>query len=264
MHNLPTISNHRHYLAMIVPSSTIFLLAALPTLTHLASSSPLVLLPTTNISAPAPNLQCIDSPDWATLTFVPEDCYLALENFHTREVEFYESMMLEFLAANIAPSFPSLFAQTTPRKYEYKTCTMAIVMLRDLPGEPLPVTRFPKSDLSTYLSIGIAAKNVLQVCLSPVRGKGGRMGGGLGFVNPTGYDVTGTWMVQCIVFEQLLQLNMEKLDMEKFDSTGSNSSQGPTRLSVCSCGIQILSSIDRSKSRSCQRRRRPGRGVRPR
>lgn len=243
--------------------SSIFFLAALLALTPLASYLPLVLLPAANISAPAPNLQCIDSPDWATSAFHPQDCYTAIENFHTREVEIYESMTLEFLATHITPSFPSLFSQTTPRKYEYNSCTIAIVMLRDLPGGTAPGITFPKSDLCTYVYIENAAKNVLQGCLSPMRGKGSR-NGGLEFVNPTGYDIAGTWMIHCAVLEHLLQLNMEKLEVEELDSTGTNCSQVIFNLSVCFCGIHILSSIVKSKSQSHHRRRRFDTGIRPR
>lgn len=70
---------------------------------------------------------------------------------------------------------------------------MAIVMLRDLPGGVVPGTTSPKSDLCTYPHLENAAKNVLQGCLSPVLGKGRGAAGGLGFVNPTGYDIGGTY-----------------------------------------------------------------------
>lgn len=43
----------------------------------------------------------------------------------------------EFLSQGIAPAYPR-FAQTTPRRYKYKSCTMAIVMLADLPGGAVP------------------------------------------------------------------------------------------------------------------------------
>lgn len=102
--------------------------------------------------------------------------------------------MVEFFAAKMTPSFPSQFSQSTPRKYKYKSCTMAIVMLRDLPGGVVPGTTSPKSDLCTYPHLENAAKNVLQGCLSPVLGKGRGPAGGLGFVNPTGYDIGGTFM----------------------------------------------------------------------
>ena len=81
---------------------------------------------------------------------------------------------------------------------------MAIVLLRDLPGGSEPGIVFPKSDLSTYVFVENAAKNVLQGCLSPVRGKGRGKGGGLGFVNPTGYDIVGTYTVHCGILRQLL------------------------------------------------------------
>lgn len=77
---------------------------------------------------------------------------------------------------------------------------MAIVMLRDLPEGAVPGTTFPKSDLCTYPHLENAAKNVLQGCLSPVLGKGRGAAGGLGFVNPTGYDIGGTFMDLYFIF----------------------------------------------------------------
>ncbi len=102
-------------------------------------------------------------------------------------------MILEFYAANITPSYPSRFSQPTPQKYKYKTCTLAIVMLKDLPGGAVPGTSFPSTDLSSYMDIQNAAKDVLRICISVVLGKGRGAGGGLGFVNPTGYDTAGTY-----------------------------------------------------------------------
>ena len=102
--------------------------------------------------------------------------------------------LFEFLAANITPALPSRFAQPTPRKYTYKSCTVAVVMLADLPpglpGLPLPPTRWPRSDLCDYVSIENAGLNVRDACLSIVEeeGAGGR---GLRFVNPTGYNLAG-------------------------------------------------------------------------
>lgn len=126
-----------------------------------------------------------------------------METFHNLEVARYESMTLEFLAANITPIFPSLFTQSTPRKYKYNSCTMAIVLLRDLPGGAVPGIVFPMSDLSTYVSVENTAKNVFQGCLSPVLGKGKERGGGLGFVNPTGYDIAGTYIFHSGILKQL-------------------------------------------------------------
>lgn len=87
---------------------------------------------------------------------------------------------------------------------------MAIVMLKDLPGGAAPGTSFPKTDLCTYVFVENAAKNVLQGCLSPVLGKGEGRGGSLGFVNPTGYDIAGTCMVNHAILKQLPHLHIEK------------------------------------------------------
>ena len=151
-------------------------------------------------------VECINSHDWATEHFLAGDCYTALDKFHNREVDKYNSMMLEFLAAGLNPPFPSRFAQTTPRKYKYKSCTMAIVMLKDLPGGAVPGTSFPTSDLCTYIQLENAAKNVLEGCLSPVLGKSKGRAGGLGFVNPTGYDIAGTFIVPYLWFRLFAQL----------------------------------------------------------
>ncbi len=68
-------------------------------------------------------------------------------------------------------------------------------MLKDLPGGAIPGTTLRETDLGTYVDIANAAKRIMKVCLSVVmekgRGRGG--GGGLGFVNPTGYDIAGTY-----------------------------------------------------------------------
>lgn len=68
---------------------------------------------------------------------------------------------------------------------------MAVVMLKDLPGGPMPGASFPTTDWTTYLYIENAVKNILQGCISPVLGEGKGGGGGVGFVNPVGYDITG-------------------------------------------------------------------------
>jgi hypothetical protein len=181
---------------MIFSAGFTFFLASL--LAHLppTTSNPLGIPPTpTNMSLTASNLQCIDSPDWTTPSFLAGDCYTALDKLQNRKVLRYNSMVLEFYAANITPSYPSRFSQATPQKYKYKTCTLAIVMLKDLPGGAIPGTTLRETDLGTYVDIANAAKRIMKVCLSVVmekgRGRGG--GGGLGFVNPTGYDIAGTY-----------------------------------------------------------------------
>ena len=105
-------------------------------------SQPLNPSPTTNLSTfnVSSELQCINSPEWATSGFLAGDCYTAIEKFRDREVEKYGATTLEFLAAGMTPIFPSLFWQSTPRRYKYKSCTMAILMLKDLPGDVVPVS----------------------------------------------------------------------------------------------------------------------------
>lgn len=161
---------------------------------HSQSTSPHPTLPpaTTNISFNPSNYRCVDKPEWTTQSFLAGDCYSALDKFHNRKVDRYSSMTVEFYAANVTPYYPSHFWQATPQKYKYKTCTLAIVMLRDMPPSEVPVTTTQSTDLSSYLYVEMAARTVLKECLSVVlpNGKGG--GGALGFVNPTGYDVVGT------------------------------------------------------------------------
>ncbi|CAD6594130.1 MAG: hypothetical protein ASARMPRED_008676 [Alectoria sarmentosa] len=189
-------------------SHPLFLIAITITLvsqTRLTPASPVAPiqhLPTANTTGAAArnNLQCINSADWATTTFMAYDCYTALALFEDYEVYRHATTIFEFVAANIVPAYPQ-FAQTTPRKYTYRSCTLAIVMLADLPSEPpgLPARRWPQTDLGDYVGIENAGLNVRDGCLSIVLGEGGaaggeeerEQGGRVGFVNPTGYDTAG-------------------------------------------------------------------------
>ena len=92
---------------------------------------------------------------------------------------------------------------------------MAIVMLADLPhglpGLPPPAESWTRTDMCDYVSIETAVLNVRDGCLSIVldqetegkeggdgdrgegegKGKGKGRAGGVGFVNPVGYDTVG-------------------------------------------------------------------------
>jgi len=60
----------------------------------------------------------------------------------------------------------------------------------------------PKTDLVAFPAIGQAVQRILSRCLSPVLRTGrkdGRGGGGVGFVNPTGYDIVGMYIL-CFSF----------------------------------------------------------------
>ena len=142
---------------------------------------------------------CIDDPSWVTSSFLAGDCYTCIDKLHNRDVDVWSGAFLEFFSyATLPPTPPSVWAQRTPRKYRYKSCTLAIVMLRDMPEGTIPGRGFPGTDLSSYAFLEMAAKNVLAKCMAPVmlRGKGSDGGGGgggrVGFANPTGFDIAGT------------------------------------------------------------------------
>ena len=63
-------------------------------------------------------------------------------------------------------------------------------MLKDMPLDIIPPGGFPEHDEVSYTELELTAKEIIARCLSPViRDEGKRA---VGFVNPTGYDVTGT------------------------------------------------------------------------
>lgn len=225
---------------------------------HSQSTSPPLTLPpaTTNISFNPSNYKCVDKPEWTTQSFLAGDCYSALDKFHNRKVDRYSSMTVEFYAANVTPYYPSHFWQATPQKYKYKTCTLAIVMLRDMPPSEVPVTTAQSTDLSSYLYIEMAARTVLKECLSVVLPNGKASGGALGFVNPTGYDIVGT----CLRLLLLLLCPWSFSDHpRRIPRKGrawlmlSLCDQETERPSASSYGIRIPSSIEGSRRRILDR-----------
>lgn len=145
--------------------------------------------------------QCHDSPDWTTSSFLGGDCYTAIDKFTNFESHKWGPAYLEFVSRDIILAHPSIWAQRTPRKYRYKSCTLAIVMLRDLPPGIVPGGEYPHSDLGNYVQLEKAARRILAKCISVVLSKGeGRGGGRLGFANPTGFDIEG----QCILMTLFL------------------------------------------------------------
>lgn len=174
-----------------------------------------------------------------TYKFIAGDCYSAIGLFQDYEVDnqsvslpsflppslphpvlhsdpclpySHAKTLFEFVPSDVVPSYAQ-FTQRTPRKYAYKSCTMAIVMLTDLQTLGLAVPRLPagkkwaRTDLSDYTAIENAILNVRDGCLSVIvsgglggDGDGGArkreregVGGkkGLNFANPVGYDVAG-------------------------------------------------------------------------
>ena len=143
--------------------------------------------------------QCIDSPNWVTPFFKGSDCSIAVDKFHNREYPIWSTTYLEFFAYRFYPPLPSVWAQRTPRRYRHKSCTMAIVMLGDMPSGivPPPATRYSTSDLASYADLERAARGILLKCISPVRKQGAGLDGRridrarVGFTNPTGFGITG-------------------------------------------------------------------------
>ena len=134
---------------------------------------------------------CVENATWVTSSFLAGDCYTCIDKLHNREVDIWSTAFLEFFSYNTVPPHPpSIWAQRTPRKYRYKSCTLAIVMLKDIPDGTLPARGFPGTDLSSYAFLEMAARNVLAKCMSPVLW--GKTGGKLEFTNPTGFDIAGT------------------------------------------------------------------------
>ena len=134
---------------------------------------------------------CIENSAWVTSSFLAGDCLTCIDKLHNREVDTWSTAFLEFVSyRTVIPSPPSIWAQRTPRKYRYKSCTLAIVMLKDMPEGTVPGSGFPGTDLSSYAFLEMAARNVMAKCMSPVLGGDGR--GKVGFANPTGFDIAGT------------------------------------------------------------------------
>ena len=173
---------------------------------NIAKSSPhdhTMFFNTTFIPLPfAHDPQCIDSSDWVTPFFEGSDCSIAVGKFHNREYPVWSTTYLEFFTYRFQPPLPSIWAQRTPRRYRHMSCTMAIVMLRDMPPGivPPPTSTYPTSDLASYADLERVARGILAKCISPVRsvGQGSNRrkhrGTRVGFVNPTGFGIAGKLM----------------------------------------------------------------------
>ena len=171
----------------------VFIFVALSSAFPFTQSNYSHLLPHQNVTGqPHPSDPvCVENPSWVTSSFLAGDCYTCIDKLHNRDVDIWSTAFLEFFSYDtLLPKPPSIWAQRTPRKYRYKSCTLAIVMLRDLPEGTVPGRGFPGTDLSSYAFLEMSARNVLAKCMSPVlRAKAG---GKVEFANPTGFDITGT------------------------------------------------------------------------
>ena len=128
------------------------------------SSSP---LPNNSLTVP----ECVNSDAWASFQFHPSDCQKALDRFTVAELVISRSRhkTFEFLGVDATP-VSTLTTQATPRRYEYNTCTMAIILQKDLPSLlPIAPGYHPSlTDFATYLEIWEVASVLLRDCISPI------------------------------------------------------------------------------------------------
>ena len=116
--------------------------------------------------------ECVDSRTWASTQFDPSDCRLALDRFTVAELVVSRSSHtnFEFLGIDATP-VSTLTTQRTPRRYKYNTCTMAIILQKDLPIL-LPIAPghhpSPPTDFATYSEIREVTSLLLKVCISPI------------------------------------------------------------------------------------------------
>ena len=116
--------------------------------------------------------ECVNSGSWASTQFHPSDCQFALDRFTVAELVVRRSSHknFEFLGIDATP-VSTLTTQTTPRRYVYNTCTMAIILQKDLPSL-LPIAPghhpSPPTDFATYSEIWEVTSLLLRVCISPI------------------------------------------------------------------------------------------------
>ena len=116
--------------------------------------------------------ECVNSGAWASTRFHPSDCQLALDRFTVAELVVSRSSHknFEFLGIDATP-VSTLTTQTTPRRYVYNTCTMAIILQKDLPSlSPIAPGHHPSppTDFATYSEIWEVTSILLRACISPI------------------------------------------------------------------------------------------------
>ena len=116
--------------------------------------------------------ECVDSATWASIRFEPSDCQFALDRFNVAEIVISRGghRNFEFLGVDATP-VSTLNTQRTPRRYVYNTCTMAIILQKDLPSlSPVAPGRqsSPPTDFATYSEIGEVTNLLLRACVSPI------------------------------------------------------------------------------------------------
>ena len=126
----------------------------------------------TNASA-----RCTGMNEWVKLRYSPEDCRIAVSDIFGQDVRTYGEIKLEFIRLVTDPSGQLPFIQK-PRKYRFRSCIVAIVMLDLFPKsrpELVPgsgPSPFPSTDISTLREASTAATDTLYGCVQRKSGLG--------------------------------------------------------------------------------------------
>ncbi|KAL8760135.1 MAG: hypothetical protein Q9199_000272 [Rusavskia elegans] len=112
---------------------------------------------------------CIASPDWVVSSHIhPSDCLEALDIFRRAESQKDGSQRFEFLARGAHPA-SELLTMTTPRKYHFRSCTVAVAMFASIPPWFLEPTmerrRFAPNDIASLDELREAAKQIVATCV---------------------------------------------------------------------------------------------------
>ena len=119
-------------------------------------------------------VNCIDSHLWCPHFVASIHCRKAITAFYIRKVSdpLFSHVTYEFLAHNIHPTtrYP---IQNTPERYVWRTCTMALVLVADVPALNKGRGQVHETDLATYFDVWDVISGVLTECvMSPYEGVG--------------------------------------------------------------------------------------------
>ena len=111
------------------------------------------------------SVDCVDSMSWSSTSFHPRQCVAAIHAVYEFEVLTSARITYEFLASGATRSTVAA-VQRTPRRYVGGSCTLAIVLLKDVPSLG-STSSAPSSDLTDYWQIWKLSKSILEDCLPP-------------------------------------------------------------------------------------------------
>ncbi|KAL6715402.1 hypothetical protein ACLMJK_006363 [Lecanora helva] len=150
------------------------LLSILTTATCLTVPSPATLNSTISTTWGLPEYRCVNDYSWRSSQFYPDACRAAFEHAHYIEAS-HLRQKFEFLSNGEMPltRYPRM---ETPRRYNMRGCTVAIVMLSfygpdDLPGQD-PLRRRYDRSVTTFEKIFRAGQFVYEGCVAYGRPQG--------------------------------------------------------------------------------------------